>query len=176
MLVQLTMVSYHGNRDNKCINWKQNQLIPSWYFIKYLDLLIFPLNYYYYLHVQMQKSVFKNKVKGQALTLSSVGTALIWCLRPCSGQNSRVERRVFLFSFYFFFWCSNSYRLKDPLMSCLKALKQATVFSDSLGTCVSLHFSIFLLAFCNLKFLQEKRIIIINFKEVICSCFISLSP
>lgn len=49
----------------------------------------------------MQKSVFKNKVKGQALTLSSVGTALIWCLRPCSGQNSRVES-LFYFLFTFF--------------------------------------------------------------------------
>lgn len=177
MLVPLkvNLVAYHGNRDNKRINRKLNQLIPCWYFIKHLDLFIFPLNYYYF-HVQMQKSVFKNKVKGQTLTLSSVGTALMWCSRPCSGQNSKAERRIFIF-FWLFFWCSNSYRLKDPLMSCLKALKQTTVFSDSSGTCISLHFSTFLLAFCHQRFLQEKRIIIIiNFKEVICSCFVSLSP
>lgn len=175
MLVQCTVVSYHGNRDKKCINWKQNQLIPCWYFIKYLDLFVFPLNYYY-LHVQMQKSVFKNKVKGQTLTLSSVGTALVWCSRPCSGKNSRVERRIFFIFFWLFFWCSNSYRLKDPLTSCLNTLKQTPLFSDSSRTCILLPFSTFLLAFCHQRVLQEKRIIIINFKEVICSCFISLSP
>lgn len=129
---------------------------------------------------QMQKSVFKNKVKGQTLTLSSVGTVLMWCLRPCSGQNSTVERRAFLFCFGFL-GGSNSYRVKDPLISCLETLKQTIVFSDSSGTRISLHFCIsLLLAFFHQRCLQEKRIIIIiiiiNFKEVICSCFISLSP
>lgn len=84
------------------------------------------------------------------------------------------QKNIFIF-FWLFFWCSNSYRLKDPLMSSLKALKQTTVFSDSSGTCISLHFYIFLQAFCHQSFFQEKRIIIINFKEVICSYFISLS-
>lgn len=107
---------------------------------------------------------------------------LLWELHWCGAQDHVLvripeQKEESLFSFDSFFWCSNSYRLKDPLMSCLKALKQTTVFSDSSGTCISLHFSTFLLAFCHQRFLQEKRIIIIiNFKEVICSCFISLFP
>lgn len=122
------------------MHWlKQNQLIPCWHFIKNQDLFFFfPLNYYF-LHVQMQKSVFKNKVKGQTLTLSAVGTALMCCLWPCSAQNSTVEGGTFL-SCFGFFGGSNSYRVKDPFMSCLEALKQTTVFSDSSGTCISLHF------------------------------------
>lgn len=117
--------------------------------------------------------MFKNKVKGQTLTLSSVGTALMWCLRPYSGQNSTVERGALLFWFCFF-GDSSSYRVKDPLMSCLETLKQTMVFSDSSGTCISLHFFLFLLAFCHQRCLQDKRMIIINFKEVICSGFISV--
>lgn len=154
---------------------KSTESLPTFHQASGPFFFFFSLNYYY-LHVQMQKSVFKNKVEGQILTLSSVGTARMWCLRPCSGQNSTVERRAFLFCFGFF-GGRNSYRAKDPLMSCLEALKQTIVFSDSSGTCISLHFFIsFLLAFCHQRCLQEKRIIIINFKEVICSCFISLSP
>lgn len=174
MLIPLKVNWGVYSKNIQRINWKQNQLIPCWLFIKPLDSFFF-LNYYY-LHVQMQKkSLFKNKVKGQTLTLSSVGTALMWCLRLCSGQHSTAEWGAFLFCFDFF-WGSNSYRVKDPLMSCLETLKQTLVFSDSSGTCISLHFCIsLLLAFCHGRCLQGKRIIIINFKEVICSCFISLS-
>lgn len=120
-----------------------------------------------------KQPTFKNKVKGQTLTSSSVGTALMWCLIPYPGHNFTVERGALLF-WFFFFGGSSSYRVKDPLVSRLKALKQTMVFSDSSGTCISLCFSICLLIFCNQRCFQDKRMIIINFKEVICSCFISL--
>lgn len=36
-----TVVVYPCSEDIKCMNWKQNQLIPCWHFIKNLDLFVF---------------------------------------------------------------------------------------------------------------------------------------